>query len=303
MFWKTTLIALLCTAKLLTAQEPEAEKPAQETAPKILRSKTAILTWIDQIDLPARDAGSLDKLLVQEGQIVQADQLLGELDRAEQLAERAKAELELAIAKQKADTRVQLEYAQVSHQIAVADLARAKEAIAKFAKSVSQTEVDQAQLAVDKTRLEIKQAEEVLAQAKLEMQLKEQELKLIQAKLQRRMLHAPFAGMVAQRYKQAGEWVQPGDKVLRLLRTDRLRVETFLPQHDVPANLSGAKVRFLITKADEQSTTIPGTVTFVSPEVNPVNGQIRIWAEVENPEHTLRAGQAGQLEIELPATP
>jgi multidrug efflux pump subunit AcrA (membrane-fusion protein) len=36
---------------------------------------------------------------------------------------------------------------------------------------------------------------------------------------------------------------------------------------------------------------------FVSPEVDPVNGQVRVWAEVENRDGQLRPGVHGKLSI------
>jgi multidrug efflux pump subunit AcrA (membrane-fusion protein) len=34
----------------------------------------------------------------------------------------------------------------------------------------------------------------------------------------------------------------------------------------------------------------PGKIVFVSPEINPVNGQVRIWAEVDNKDGILKPG-------------
>jgi macrolide-specific efflux system membrane fusion protein len=39
-------------------------------------------------------------------------------------------------------------------------------------------------------------------------------------------------------------------------------------------------------------------VVFVSPEVDPVNGQVRIWAEIDNKSLVLRPGLQGALLIE-----
>jgi hypothetical protein len=42
---------------------------------------------------------------------------------------------------------------------------------------------------------------------------------------------------------------------------------------------------------------------FVSPEVNPVNGQVRVWAEVENRGLLLRPGLQAALTIHLAEEP
>ena len=43
-----------------------------------------------------------------------------------------------------------------------------------------------------------------------------------------------------------------------------------------------------------------GVVTFVSPEANPVNGQVRVLAEIENTGGKLRPGLVGTLALEGP---
>ena len=43
-----------------------------------------------------------------------------------------------------------------------------------------------------------------------------------------------------------------------------------------------------------------GKVVFVSPQLQPVTGQVRIWAEVENRDLQLRPGAHGMLTIGLP---
>ena len=43
---------------------------------------------------------------------------------------------------------------------------------------------------------------------------------------------------------------------------------------------------------------VTGKVTFVSPEVDPVNHQVRVWAEVDNTELVLRPGLAAEMTID-----
>ena len=53
-------------------------------------------------------------------------------------------------------------------------------------------------------------------------------------------------------------------------------------------------------------TTLPGSaaeaefagkLVFVNPEISPVNGQMRVWAEIENHDLKLRPGLRGSLTI------
>ena len=50
-------------------------------------------------------------------------------------------------------------------------------------------------------------------------------------------------------------------------------------------------------QADE-TLDVAGEVTFVSPEIHPVNGMVRVWVEIENRESTLRPGLPATIKIE-----
>jgi RND family efflux transporter MFP subunit len=51
-----------------------------------------------------------------------------------------------------------------------------------------------------------------------------------QAIVRRHSVRAPFAGVVSQRLAQVGEWVNPGDGLVELVATDRLRFDFRVPQ-------------------------------------------------------------------------
>jgi len=274
-----------------------AQTPRVATALKI---DTALVTLIEQAEIAARDAGLLEQLNVKEGALVEAEQLLAKLNDAEQQAARGRAAIAAESAAKQAASDVKLRFAKASHGVAQADYQRARDSVEKFQKSISQTELDQLRLMAEKTKLEIEQAEEDALLAALDAKKARFELAEAEAKLAKRQITAPFAGLITQLKKQRGEWVQPGDVVLRLIRTDRLRIEGFAPGKQVPANLLDAAANFKADLPGRGVTIIPGKVTFVSPEVNAVNGQIRIWIEVDNRENLLRPGQVGSLEIALP---
>ena len=44
-------------------------------------------------------------------------------------------------------------------------------------------------------------------------------------------------------------------------------------------------------------STIAGKIVFVSPEIDPVNGQVRVWAEIDNTDFKLRPGLHGSMVI------
>jgi macrolide-specific efflux system membrane fusion protein len=88
--------------------------------------------------------------------------------------------------------------------------------------------------------------------------------------------------------------------MFRIVRIDRLRVEAFLDSQHAAGSLVGRDVTLTIEPARGEPRTYSGKIVFVSPEVDPVNGQIRVWAEVENRGGQLRPGVHGKLAIASP---
>jgi macrolide-specific efflux system membrane fusion protein len=107
-----------------------------------------------------------------------------------------------------------------------------------------------------------------------------------------------LAGVVVQIKRHRGEWVEPGVAVIRILRVDRLRAEGFLDARHASPTLAGRSVTLAVNLAGQTPSKFPGKLVFISPEVNPVNGQVRVWAEIENPQLLLKPGLQGSLIID-----
>lgn len=270
--------------------------------PTELRIESAQLTLIEHADISASDAGLLTALVAKEGETIEEGSQLALIDsrEAELLCQRAETEVDEARALAENDIKVR--FAKLSAAVADAELKRALESHEKFPKSVSQTELDRLKLLADKSVLEVEQAQVDLQQAKRSWRVKMQDLERARLALQRRTIVAPFPGMVVQWKKQKGEWVEPGTPVMRLIRINRLRAEAFVTSQSIPANLIGQPVKLIVETpphggSSAISTTHEGKLVFVSPEVDPVNGQVRIWAEIDNSDLRLRPGQTATLII------
>lgn len=272
---------------LIVGADPQAE----------IRIDSAQLTLIEQADISASESGLLSNVQVREGQMVESGEVLARVDDREARILRERAMTELKLARSAAENDVTVRFAKLAAAVAKAELLRAQESNEKFPKSVSATEIDRLKLLADKAELEIEQAELTLNQAQLALQVKTYDIDKASLSLERRQLKAPFPGMVVQSKKHRGEWVEPGTPVMRLIRLDRLRAEAFLSAKDLPQNLVGRKVMFVVQTSSADSPKHEGELVFVSPEVDPVNGQVRIWAEIANQELKLRPGQTASLII------
>jgi macrolide-specific efflux system membrane fusion protein len=260
--------------------------------------ESVVLRAMVEAEVPARQTGVLATIGVEEGAAVKAGQVLASLDdRAAKLAV-AKADLECEQVSARVNNQLRIEYANKALEVARAEMKRSSESNEQFARSISQSQLDVERLTVEKLQLERQQAEHDIALEKFELRLKENALEGAKLDLEFHAVRAPFAGVVALVRGRTGEWVQPGTPVLRLVAIDKLRAEGFAPATAASGNLVGAKVQFSLSHdAGDASTSIPveGVLRFISPEVDPVSRQVRVWAEIDNKGLRLRPGQQGRL--------
>ncbi len=254
------------------------------------------------------------------------------LKEAEQ--DQAQAKLSQRIAAMKAANDVAIRHAVKSRDASKAEHDRAAQARKAFEKSISLTELDRLKLILERNELEIEKAKFEHDLADLQQQIEDssiaeqdqivERLKLSveqaqlqkevdaltrdvkartldQAKLQlaRRGLRSPLDGEVAEVFRHHGEWLEPGQRVMRIVRLDRLKVEGFVDSRAITSSLRGAAVRVLVNlSGDEKPVIVKGKVVFISSEIDPVNAQVRVWAEVENPDLVLRPGLQAEMIID-----
>jgi len=267
-----------------------------QTAP--LRIESVLLELVEQVDVPARDAGVLQSIQVHEGQLVGKGELLGKLESHEAELAHQRAKIEWEIARRQAENDVGVRFAKKSLEVARAELRRATESVEDYPKSISQTEIDRLRLTVDRSELEVEQTSLDLELAGLTAQLKENTFRKAEHQLERLSIHAPLDGVVAQVYRCPGEWVEPGSQILRIVRMDKLRGEGFLDAAQIRGDLVGRRVKLEVHQTAASRTTFAGRIVFVSPEIDPVNGQTRIWAEIDNRDLSLHPGLQATMVID-----
>src|SRR5262249_41205181 len=131
------------------------------------------------------------------------------------------------------------------------------------------------------------------------------EVELADVNIARRVVKAPLDGVVAQVNVHKGEWVKPGDPLMRVVRLDRLRAEGFLNlQRSNPVEIEDRKVTVRVDLDHARHIEVPGKIVFVSPLVE-AGGEYRVTAELENLQENgrwvLRPGMTATLTIESPS--
>lgn len=260
--------------------------------------KEALVTVIAQVDVPAEEAGVLEELNVDIGKLVQKDEDIGRIDDKLNRIEDAVARVEYEIAKIQAANDVDLRFAERSKDLAQAELDRYLGAIERYAKSISESEMDQQRLQLKRATLSHEQAVRDREIASLTEEGKKLSTDLADERTQRRRIKSPLTGMVVRVLKHRGEWLSPGEPVVRIIRLDRMRVEAFVDGNKHGQELKGCPVTLTATVPPSNRTKqFKGNIIFVSPEQAAGRGGRRVVAEVENPDLYLSAGQSGSLTI------
>ncbi len=288
------VVLACCISVLLAVPASGAEAKGAGSIPV----SSMLLKLVEQVDVPARETGVLASVEAREGQLVRQGNLLAQIDDTEAKIAEEQAKIDIEIARASASNDVNLRFAKKSVEVARAELRRSDESNEKYPRSVSESEVDRLRLLVEKSNLEVEQAEHEYAVAKLMLQAKEGEYRLAQQKAQRHQVPAPLDGIVVQVYRHRGEWVKPGESVVRILRMDRLRAEGFVKAELAGQHLMGRAVRLVLNRPGSPPWVLSGKIVFLDPEIDPVTHQVRIWAEVENKDLRLSPGMQADMTIE-----
>lgn len=268
---------------------------ADEAAP--LEVESVVLRLQAEAEVPAQEAGLVTALAVREGQGVKQGELLAQIDDQVARLAAAAAQLQFEIAQAKATNDIRLRFSQKALEVSEAELRRSTESVERFPKSVSESQLDVERLTVQKNRLELEQAMHDQQVAMLEMKAKDHERTAAKAHVARRRIAAPFDGVVVQVLVRQGEWVEPGQQALRMVNVEHLKAEGFVPAQRASANLSGRPVKLTVDIGEKTAASFAGTIVFVSPEVDPITGQVRVWAEIDNKDGRLRPGQPARMTV------
>lgn len=101
-------------------------------------------------------------------------------------------------------------------------------------------------------------------------------------------ISAPFDGVVSQKSVSPGDVVQPGGALFTVVDPSTMRLVAAVPSDQLALVKVGTDVAFTVTGYGGQD--FHGTVTRVSPSVDPTTRQVQIIVSIPNKGHTLISG-------------
>ncbi|HEY4591360.1 MAG TPA: efflux RND transporter periplasmic adaptor subunit [Thermoanaerobaculia bacterium] len=107
---------------------------------------------------------------------------------------------------------------------------------------------------------------------------------------------APFSGVVSERPVSAGDVVQPGMALYTVVDPSSLQLEASVPAEQLAQLKVGAPVDFTVTGYGNH--TFRGQISRINPTADPTTRQVRVYAEIPNPDNDLVAGLYAEGRIE-----
>jgi multidrug efflux pump subunit AcrA (membrane-fusion protein) len=263
-----------------------------------------LVSVVAEAKVPAREAAVLVELPVREGMVVAKGDIIGRLadDQPRMERKRAAAEHEQALAKAASD--VDERYAVAAEGAAEKAYQKAEKSHASVQGAVVEVERDRLRLEWEKTKLQIEQSQLERRLSGLTAAAKQVEVEAADNAIERRLIRSPIDGVVVDVAKHEGEWMQPGDTLAHVVRTDKLRVEGYVKIREaLPAAVENRPVTVVVELDGGRREQFQGRIAFVKPVVE--SGDYRVFAEVENRrdggEWLLPAGQTAVMTIHLDA--
>jgi macrolide-specific efflux system membrane fusion protein len=262
-----------------------------------------LVSLVEDVQVPAREAGALTSVNVVEGQYVSHGQLLAQIDDRQPRLDKLAAELQRNAALAKAQDDIEVRYAEAALAVAAAKLDRAVTIDRKSPGGVTQQEIQELQLARRRDELQIERSKLEMRVAQMNADVQEAAVKSADDAVTRRQIVSPIDGVVVTLFHEKGEWVASGEEVVQVIRIDRLRVEGFLNATDVgPEQAAGRPVSVEVELAGGRIGRFAGRIVFISPLVQAGNSY-RVRAEVENRTENgsplLRPGMTATMTIAL----
>lgn len=261
------------------------------------------LEAVERTSLSSRIVGRVLELPVQEGQQVAAGSLIARLDVSDVQAAQQQAQAGLLAAQagvrgaEEALRQVQAQKQQAEAELQEARLHQERMQKLHAEGAVAQAQVDQAntRVAVLLGRLAqleagIQQAEQGLTQARAQLAQAKGRIPEVQAAMAQAQagvaqaqanlaygtLVAPFAGVVTRKYVEVGALAGPGQPIVELESSERLRFSVAVPESLAGQIRVGQGVPISI---DSLNQTVEGAIRQIIPSADPSSRTVEVKAE------------------------
>lgn len=229
----------------------------------------------DQVDISAKSAGRVQDVLVKEGDLVSAGQILAHIETTELRAQRAKSVADMTASEASMlEAKATVSQRQAELILKEANLRRALTLVEKGA--VSEQKRDEAQAECDTARAILKASEATVTARERSIEAAKALVDQIDAQIADATLGTPVRARVLYRLANPGEVVGAGGKVLTVVNLSEIYMEIYLPSEQAIRIPVGSQARIQLDGVD---FALPAKVSFVSPEAQFTPKQVETRSE------------------------
>lgn len=272
------------------------------------------------VDIFSKIPGILERLEVRQGDRVRANQAVAMVEREEKEAELQEdraaldvlgarwAQMETGARPEEIAQAEQLVWkAKASWEASLDDYQRLKNL--KDRGFISQQHLDEAMLKVTLSEAEYQSASEKLALLRkgarqedrdaLLAQIRQAEatMRLAEMHLENTTIRAPVGGIISKRYVDRGALVGTSTPILRIVAMDRVRVIVQVVESELARLRSGATAKIDVDAY--RNEVFKGTVTLISPTVDPESRTADVEIQVDNRDHRLKPGMFARVNLTI----
>lgn len=259
-----------------------AQAPARSAAKSGVSVTGALVTAIDDVEVPARDAGPVAEIAVQRGVEVKTGAVLGKIDDIDAELKHEAALAEMAVAEEQANSTAEITAAKHTAGAAEAEYLQSKALRENQKEAVSAQQLRRDLLQWQRAVAQVAVAEMEHRKNNKGVGVKAAMAKTAEHEIRKRVFTAPVDGVVVDIRKDVAEWVQPGDPVFRIVRMDKLRVEGYVNASEVHQDeIRDKAVRVIVHQPRGEKVELAGRIDFASPIIE-ANGEFRVHCDVKN---------------------
>jgi membrane fusion protein (multidrug efflux system) len=234
----------------------------------------------NQVDVLAQRDGVIAELLADAGTRVEKNQQLARLDDRQLRAEYEAAQAHL-----------QSMYANrrnfdAENKVLESDLQRSEELFK--AGVFTHQQVEHARYTLEAARHQTEREQHYVEET-------EAKLRAMKIEMEKGVVSAPFAGVVARRYTRLGQKVTANDRMFWVTATAPIKVQFTLPEFFAGRIENGQKISVFSPATPDVAHV--ARVTMVSPVVDPASATIDVQAQLESPSSDLRPGMTATVRV------
>lgn len=264
-------------------------------------AETCYVEYVDEIEVPALETGLLIEVNVNEGDTIGAGSAIAKIDDRIPRLQLKQAEVRIENANRAVQDATSIEAAEKQIQLTGQRYQTTKRLEQKGARSSEErkTAFYEYEVAVLQKRAAQMRQLEAVGEAALE----DARANEAAERIRRHNISALFDGVVIDKFKHQGEWVQAGESIVKVARMDKLYVTRLISNLEFnPSDVKGKSVKVTAELARGEKLEFDGKITVIGfRDVTGKGNEYKVKAEITNQvkqgEWVLRKNSRVSMEI------